>query len=126
MLNKWHYRTILLLITSTGYLLTAARTVSLWDCGEFIACIHTLGIAHPPGTPFFMILGKAWELLLFFIPHIAYRINLLSGFCSIFSCLILFEVTCAFAARIKMKPALRMPCGLMAGLLLAFSDATAL
>ncbi|MFC1585354.1 DUF2723 domain-containing protein [Fibrobacterota bacterium] len=120
--SNWPYRIIICAIVTAGYLLTVARTVSLWDCGEFIACIHTLGIAHPPGSPLFMMLGKSWELMLFFIPHIAFRINLLSVFLSVAACLLLFEVVCGFAERLKMNPSLIRPCGLMAGLLLAFSD----
>jgi hypothetical protein len=122
MRNKWVYRGLVIAVASAGYLLTVARTVSLWDCGEYIACIHTLGIAHPPGSPFYMILGKVWEQLLFFIPHVAFRINLLSAVCSVLSCLLMFEIAADFAGKLNLKPGLRLACGLMAGLLLAFSD----
>jgi len=31
------------------YLLTLEPTVSLWDCGEFIASSYKLQVGHPPG-----------------------------------------------------------------------------
>ena len=40
------------------YSLTVAPTTSFWDPAEYIAIAHTLQIAHPPGSPFFAIVGR--------------------------------------------------------------------
>ncbi|MEE4214456.1 MAG: DUF2723 domain-containing protein, partial [Bacteroidales bacterium] len=43
------------LIAAITYILTVEPTLSLWDCGEFIATAFKLEVGHPPGAPMFMI-----------------------------------------------------------------------
>src|ERR1700712_865754 len=52
-------------IASITYILTLERSVSFWDCGEFIACAYRLQVSHQPGYPLFAMLGKAFSLLSF-------------------------------------------------------------
>ena len=56
--------------------------MTFWDAGEFIAAAHGLGIPHPPGTPLYVALGRAWTLLLSPIAGPARAMNLLSAVCS--------------------------------------------
>lgn len=68
---------LVFLITAIVYLMTVAPTFSFWDCGEFVACSYTLGIAHPPGSPLFLLIGRLFSVL----PigdDIGWRVNLIS------------------------------------------------
>ncbi len=62
------------------YLLTLAPTVGFWDSSEYVATAHILGLPHPPGNPFFVVVGRVWDLLLGFtgLP-VALRINALGA-----------------------------------------------
>ena len=62
------------------YAVTLAPTTQFWDTSEYIATAHILGIPHPPGNPLFVVLARAWELLL--APtglSVATRVNLFSA-----------------------------------------------
>jgi hypothetical protein len=61
------------------YLISLFPTVASEDSGEFAAAAHTLGVAHPPGYPLFVILAKIFETLLPF-GDVAWRINVFSAF----------------------------------------------
>jgi hypothetical protein len=62
------------------YAITLAPTTAFWDTSEYIATAHILGIPHPPGNPTFVVLARAWELLLApFGLSTAVRINLFSA-----------------------------------------------
>jgi hypothetical protein len=61
------------------YILTLAPTTAFWDTSEYIATSHILGIPHPPGNPLFVVLGRAWDVLLApFGLSVAVRVNLFS------------------------------------------------
>lgn len=77
------------LIALVTYALTMEKTGSLWDCGEFLSCTYKLQVAHPPGAPFYMMVGKLFSLLAMGdTTKVAMMINLLSAvstaFCSYF------------------------------------------
>lgn len=73
------------------YTLTVERTASFWDCGEFIACAFKLQVPHPPGAPFFLLVGRLFSLLAFGdLTQVAYWVNMVSVLSSAFTILFLF------------------------------------
>lgn len=66
-------------ITFLVYILTLAPTVYFGDSGELTAAAYNLGIAHPPGYPLYLLLGKLFMLIIPF-GDMAMRMNLLSAF----------------------------------------------
>jgi len=73
------------------FLLTVEPTASYWDCGEFIACASNLEVPHPPGAPFFLLVGRIFSMLAFGDEtKIAYWINIISVLSSSFTVLFLF------------------------------------
>jgi len=68
------------------YGLTLGPTTWFWDTSEYIATGHILGIPHPPGNPVFVVLARAWDVLLSPLEGLglttARRINLFSAFMS--------------------------------------------
>ncbi|MGE4587775.1 MAG: DUF2723 domain-containing protein [Mangrovibacterium sp.] len=76
-------------VAAITYLSTIEPTASFWDCGEFITTSYKLEVGHPPGAPFFMILGRFFSL--FVAPSlVALMINALSALASAFTILFLF------------------------------------
>jgi hypothetical protein len=62
------------------YALTVSPTTWFWDTSEYITTAHILGIPHPPGNPVFVLLARAWDVLLAPLPiSTAVRINLFSA-----------------------------------------------
>lgn len=86
LLLGWFSFAIALLI----YLLTLEPTVSLWDCGEFIASSYKLQVGHPPGAPLYMIIGRVFALFTSDQEKVAMMINAVSAFASAFTILFLF------------------------------------
>ena len=61
------------------YALTMPRGLTGGDAGELIAAAASGGVAHPPGYPLFLILGRLFALLP--VGSLALRFNLLSAVC---------------------------------------------
>jgi len=68
---------VVFLLAAAVYFITLTPTVPFWDSGEFIAVSYILGIPHPPGTPFYVLLGRIATLVPW--ASIAQRVNGLSA-----------------------------------------------
>ena len=78
-------------IATLVYILTVEETASFWDCGEFIASSFKLQVPHPPGAPFFLLMGRIFSFLSFGdTSQVAYWINMISVLSSGFTILFLF------------------------------------
>ncbi len=114
------------------YTLTVEPTASFWDCGEFIACSYKLEVPHPPGAPFFLLVGRIFALLAFGdLSQVAFWVNMLSVLSSAFSILFLFwSITHLVKRVLKIKAGeetteqtwLIMGAGVVGALSCTFSD----
>lgn len=77
-------------LSATVYLLTLEPTASFWDCGEFIACANKLEVPHPPGAPFFLLVGRIFSLFASGPETVAYMVNTVSALSSAGTILFLF------------------------------------
>lgn len=92
------------MIATITYCLTIEPTASFWDCGEYIACAYKLEVGHPPGAPFFLLIGRFFALLGGGDPALAGKmINIMSALCSSFTILFLFWSITRLAKRIIVK-----------------------
>jgi hypothetical protein len=80
------------------YLITLAPSVAMWDTGEYMAAVKVLGIPHPPGNPFFVILGHAFASLPIPVSY-AERINIMAALASAISAGLWFLITERVVAR---------------------------
>ena len=84
-------------IAAIVYFLSAERTGSLWDCGEFILGAYKLQVVHPPGAPLFMIVGRLFaflgEVFSSKLSDIAFAVNMMSGISTAFVAMFVVWIT---------------------------------
>jgi tetratricopeptide (TPR) repeat protein len=98
--------------TLSIHLVTAARTVTFSDSGDFLMAISTVGNAHGPGYPLYLMLSKIFTWI-FPFGSLAFRVSALSGvFAALATCLIYWAVFKMTHSRVG---------GVAAGLAYAFS-----
>jgi hypothetical protein len=66
------------LIPAVTYIASASHEPASWDTAELQGVPYILGISHPTGFPFYVLLGYVWSHLLV-LGSIAFRLNVLSG-----------------------------------------------
>jgi hypothetical protein len=97
---------IVFVIALAIYLFTLAPTVGLIDSGELTDAAWSLGNAHPPGFPLFVLLTHFFTLLP--MHSVAWRANLASAFFSaaaaVFAALAAYEVATVAGAAVVQPP----------------------
>src|SRR5690606_8959280 len=87
-----------------AYVMTAERSTSWWDCGEFIASAFKLQIVHQPGAPLFLMIQNIFSNLAGgVVTRIAFWMNVGSAVCSGLTILFLFWTITALAKKIIVK-----------------------
>ena len=87
-------------VAAATYLLTMEPTASFWDCGEFISSAFKLDVGHPPGAPFFMLMGRFFSLFAADTTQVAMCVNALSALASAFTILFLFWTITALGRKL--------------------------
>lgn len=92
---------IVFAIATIVYFLTVERTASYWDCGEFIAVSYKLEVPHPPGAPFYLLIGRMFSFLAMGdVTQVAYWVNVVSVISSGFTILFLFWTITLFGKKL--------------------------
>jgi hypothetical protein len=121
---------VVFLVAATTYILTAEPSVSLWDCGEFIASAFKLQVGHPPGAPLFMIIARIFTLFAGNnVENVAFMVNVMSALASAFTIMFLFWTINHLALKITGRENLKpyqivgvLGSGLVGALAYTFSD----
>lgn len=98
-------------IAAVTYFLTIEPTSSFWDCGEFISTAYKLDVGHPPGAPFFMLMGRFFTNFASGPDQVAMMINLMSALFSALTILFLFWTVTHLARKIVPKDENNMTTG---------------
>jgi drug/metabolite transporter (DMT)-like permease len=88
-------------IASLVYILTAEKSGSFWDCGEFVSAAYKLQLPHPPGAPVFTLFGRFFIILFGDDPMTAAKaVNIMNALASGFTILFLFWTITHFARKL--------------------------
>ncbi|MFD1769645.1 DUF2723 domain-containing protein [Sphingobacterium suaedae] len=88
-------------VATIVYVMTVERTVSWWDCGEFIASAFKMQIVHQPGAPLFLMVENVFSnLAMGDVTKIAFWMNIGSAVCSGLTILFLFWTITALARKV--------------------------
>lgn len=117
------------IIATYVFVSTIEPTASFWDCGEFIASSYKFEVGHPPGAPFFMLLGRMFSMWVS-PENAAKMINIMSALCSSFTIMFLFWTVTSLAKKIALtsgeltngKIIAILGSGFVGGLAYTFSD----
>lgn len=117
---------LVLIISFLAYWGTVQRTLSFWDCGEFIACSYILGIPHPPGSPLYILFGRIFSIIPM-ASDVGFRVNMFTVFCTAFAAMFGYFIVVKFVRDFMaeswtwVQRTGTYAAGFIGGLLMAFS-----
>jgi hypothetical protein len=130
--EKWDTLTgwFVFFIALVTYILTVEPTGSFWDAGEYISTSAKLQVAHPPGAPFFQMVGAFFAMFATQPEKVALMVNLMSGVSSAFAILFMFWTLTNLGRKLAVsdkpmsdpKAIALLGAGLVGCLTLTFSD----
>ncbi|MDB5281959.1 MAG: hypothetical protein JWO06_1034 [Bacteroidota bacterium] len=100
------------LFAAVVYTMTMESSGSFWDCGEFVSGCFKLQVVHPPGAPWFLMLGKIFSLFTGADPlvnggpganHVAQSVNFMSALMTAGAVLFTFWTVTALARKIVFR-----------------------
>ena len=92
------------IFASIIYIITCEPTASLWDCGEYISTSYKLMVGHPPGAPFFQLIGRIFTLFATGEKsNIARMVNTMTALASGFTIMFLFWSITALIKKFFLK-----------------------
>ena len=135
MQRPWYLRldtwlpVVVLLVALGVYVATLNPTIDYWDCGEFVAVSHIVGVPHQPGTPLYVIMGRVF-VVLFGQPDLtqpsltsAWAVNFMSALFSALAVMLIYLIIVKVALRSDPDSGrLARLGGLVGALFLLFSD----
>ncbi|MUP44569.1 DUF2723 domain-containing protein [Gramella sp. BOM4] len=130
--SKWNkiLGWLVFVIALTTYTLTLEPTASFWDAGEYIATSANLEVGHPPGAPFYQMMGAFFATFAPDDGSVALMINFMSGFASAVAIMFMFWSISILVLKIavpvkKLSPSRKMAVlgsSLVGSLAFCFSD----
>ena len=118
-------------IAAFVYCSTIEPTASFWDCPEFITTAYKQEIGHPPGAPFFMLLGNFFTHFASDATQVAKMVNTMSALLSAVCILFLFWTITHLARKLIISDGKEMTTskliaieasGMVGALIYTFSD----
>lgn len=100
---------LIFLVGLYTYAMTLEKSGSFWDCGEFSSCAYRLQVAHPPGAPLFVLLGRIFSMFATNVDssqgvwNVTTAINMLSGVASALNVMFVFWIITHLARKV-VKP----------------------
>lgn len=88
------------IVSTLVYYFTMEPSGNFWDCGEFAPSAYKLQIAHSPGAPMFLMVGRMFSFFAMDTSRVAASVTLLSVVAGGLTMLFLFWTITALAKKI--------------------------